>query len=296
MSTFNFQGKKSTNYFEGWYIRILDANNNINYAVIFAVTFYEKDPHAFIQIFDQNKQTNTYLRYDVQSFKANDKEVFIEENRLSVHALKIKSKDYDIDITMTDHDLLNQKSAMGFLEKMPLECYQEVLYLNAIAKGTIKSFDTLTSIDGFSYMEKTYGKNFPRRWFWLQAYNQENAFSFTLAGGSVPTLFFYKFGFFIIIKYLGKEYAFGTYNFARLKVSKQGDHVYFTIKKGAYKVMITALSKDAVVLVGPSKGGNMNLDVLESIDSHMSIKFYKQKNLIYEGDFTHSGFEWMYEK
>lgn len=296
MSTFNFQGKKSSNYFEGWYTRILDENNGINYAVIFAVTYYENDPHAFIQIFDQNKKTNVYLRYPAESFKAHDGVVFIEENRLSLDTLKIQSNDYDIDVNMSHHDLLNQKSAMGFLEKMPLECYQEVLYLNAQVKGTLKANNEFYIIDGFSYMEKTYGKNFPKRWFWLQAYHQETAFSFTLAGGSVPTLFFYKFGFFIIIKYLGKEYAFGTYNFARLKVSKTGDHVYFVIKKGSYKVMITALSKDAVKLVGPSKGGFMNLDVYESINSFMTIKFYKHKNLIYEGEFKHSGFEWMYEK
>ncbi|MFW5865305.1 MAG: tocopherol cyclase family protein [Candidatus Izemoplasmataceae bacterium] len=296
MSTFEYQGKRHINYFEGWYTRIIDLKQAVNLAVIFAVTYYEEDPHAFIQIFDQVNMKNTYLRYDVHSFKADQDEIWIESNRLTLNHLKIVSDAIHIDVSMKNHNHLNKFSAMGFLEKLPLECYQEVLYLDAHLEGIITINGETKNLLGHSYMEKTYGKNFPKRWFWLQANNVKDAFSFTLAGGSVPTLFFTKFGFFIIIKYHEKEYAFGTYNFAKLKVEKVGEHVYFTVKKGTYKITITAYLKNPVNLVGPSKGGNMNLDVLESIESTMTLQFYHHKNLLYEGEFSHAGFEWMYEK
>jgi hypothetical protein len=295
MSTFNYQGRLSTNYFEGWYVRILDETNRLNLAVIFAVTFYEKDPHAFIQVFDQAQNKNTYYRFDVDRFKTEGSLVKIQDNELSMHHLKLMTDNYQFNLTIKKHALLEKKSAMGFLEKFPLECYQEVLFLDALIQGDVIINDTAYKVDGHSYMEKTYGKNFPKKWFWLQASNPLDAFAFTLAGGRVPTLFFTKFGFFIIVKYQAKEYAFGSYNLARLKINKQGDHVFFTVKKGAYKIMISALSKNPVTLVGPSKGGFMNLDVYESIDSDFTIKFYHNKNLIYEGSFTKAGFEWMYE-
>ena len=52
MNTFEYRNLKKKNYFEGWYQRVTDENNNINYSIIFAITKDENDSHSFIQIFD----------------------------------------------------------------------------------------------------------------------------------------------------------------------------------------------------------------------------------------------------
>ncbi|MFH5882214.1 tocopherol cyclase family protein [Liberiplasma polymorphum] len=296
MKNFNYQGLKSSNYFEGWYFRVTDIKNNINLALIFAVTRYEKDPHAFIQIFDQVIQENTYIKMDETEFNFINNTVSIGKNTLSLNKVFLQYKDLIIDLNISNQDLLKKESAMGYLAKFPLECYQEVIYLDATVNGTITKNNETITIDGKGYMEKTYGKRFPKKWFWLQANHFSEPLAFTLAGGYVPTLLIKKFGFFVILHYKDKEYAFGTYNFAKCKINEIGEHVEFIITKGNFKLIILTRQKNPVVLVGPSDYGNMNLDVLESVESIFKLTFYEDKSLVFESESHYAGFEWMYQK
>ena len=69
MNIFQYKNLKQKNYFEGWYFRFTDAVSKINYAVIFAITRNSEDPHAFLQVFNDQTKTNQYIRYDVSEFQ-----------------------------------------------------------------------------------------------------------------------------------------------------------------------------------------------------------------------------------
>ena len=155
--------KKTHNNFEGFYIRIINNDQNINHAFIFAKTHYEKDPHAFIQIFDGIKKTNLYLRFPIDAFKSEEGIISIASNTLSLDKLTINHPSIRAEIKLKNHDFLTQKSAMEPLKHLPLECFQEVIYLNAIAEGRIFIKDTIIDFKGTSYMEKTYGRRFPKK-------------------------------------------------------------------------------------------------------------------------------------
>ena len=66
MKSFTYQNRRKKDYFEGWYTRLVDIENNINIAVIFALTKNELDPHAFIQVYDGVELTNKYFRFDIR--------------------------------------------------------------------------------------------------------------------------------------------------------------------------------------------------------------------------------------
>ena len=137
MKKFNFQDKKSKNYFEGWYFRFTDS---VNYAIIFAITKNEDDPHAFIQLFNDTMKNCIYKRFDINQFRFENGTVYIDSNLLSLDNIYVKIDDYEIDLSFIQKNPLT-KSAMGYLSDAPLDCFQEVILMDGIAKGTIKTLD-----------------------------------------------------------------------------------------------------------------------------------------------------------
>ncbi|MFW5842059.1 MAG: tocopherol cyclase family protein [Bacillota bacterium] len=293
MNKFSLKTHMKHNRFEGWYVRVLDPVQSINLAFIFAYTGFKDDPHAFIQVFDGIKHTNTYHRFELDAFDASGDMVAIGNNILSEDALTIRLKEMTLDVTFDYKVHVKKKSAMGFLAKLPLECYQEILIMTSEVHGNLSYLGASKSIDGSSYMEKTYGRNFPKRWFWLEANQFDDEVSLSLSGGSVPTLFFKPFGFTMIIHLKGEELAFGTYNRAKITRKEHNGIVRFVVTKKPYVITINASLGTPTVLKGPSKYGEMRLDVLESLDASVSLTIKKADNLLYHGNSLYSGFEWM---
>lgn len=293
---FAFKDKRRKQYFEGWYVRVMDEANDFNTAYIFALTKSKDDPHAFIQIFDGVKKVNRYERFMLDTFQTEGDTVTIADNRLSLEGMQIALDGYKAAFEFTNHAPLNVRSAMGFLSKLPLECYQEVVSQTYDVNGRVDTKEGMINIQGVGYMEKTYGRRFPKQWFWLQANRFTDDVQLTLAGGSVPTLFFKPFGFFCLIHVQGKPYVFGTYNRAKITMSRHEESVIFHLKRRHISAVIEATIADPTCLVGPSDGGVMDLDVYETLSSQVALKLYDNNQLLYKGTSLSGGFEWMFEK
>ena len=110
MKSFTYQNRRKKDYFEGWYTRLVDIENNINIAVIFALTKNELDPHAFIQVYDGVELTNKYFRFDIREFSFSN-EVSIGDNLLSPSNLKLDVDNYKIDVVFENKFQL--KSILG---------------------------------------------------------------------------------------------------------------------------------------------------------------------------------------
>ncbi len=298
MKTFKYQNKRDKNYFEGWYLRFTNSQTNDNYAVIFALTKSLDDPHSFIQVFHQDDDKCEYLRFSLNDFSYDfgSNTVRIKNNYLSLNELHVEGNQ-QIDISLKNHSFLkvgnNNKSAMSYLRHFPLECFQEVIYLDAEFSGTIKKGNEI-NISGKAYLEKTYGNNFPSKWVWLQSnHNLENSFSFSV--GKVPFHFLKINGFFLLLQTKDKYYRFSTTNLSTIKVEPFKGGVVVIIRRGFYKVKIHANMLKSTKLVGPSKGGVMSLTVNESLQSTARIKLYKFNKLIFDELFENVGFENMYK-
>lgn len=302
MNLFKYQNKKNINYFEGWYFRFTDSRSKSNFAVIFAVTKHETDPHSFIQVLDAKAHKTYYYRFDITDFSYNSETstVAIGENTISINSLYLKTSDFTITSTTRKIEELKPygktKSVMGFLQNAPLECFQEVVFIEARTSFKIVYPRRTFSGVGKSYMEKTYGKNFPNKWVWLQSnYGQKGSkLSFSL--GLVPILFFKVKGFFLVLQYDGKEERLTSYNLSRVTVRILDNHSYMLIiKKRRTRIELVVTSEDKLTLVGPRKHGLMNLDVFESITSKAGINVYKNKQLVYNDVYENVGVELMYK-
>lgn len=296
MNLFQFQNKKDTNYFEGWYTRITDKENNINLAIIFAVTKDPDNPHAFIQVYDGVQKTNQYIAYDYDLFKYDYESdvAYIKDNELSNHHLVLNTANVEMNITF-NAITKNEKSAMGFLSKMPLECFQEILILDGSFSGNITYLGNEIISQGKLYQEKTYGINFPKKWIWLQSNHPEKSdASLTLAVGLIPLKKLTVKGFFLLLQTNHKTIRFASYNLSKVITEEYSGNITLTFIKKGYKAIIKTRLTDPVKLVGPSKNGKMNLDVYESINSSASVTVYHKKNIILEDNFEYVGLENMW--
>lgn len=300
MNTFKYQDLKKKNYFEGWYQRITDENNNVNYAFIFGITKNESDPHAFIQVFDGIKNEMDYYRFEYSDFYYSKDTVFIKENYLSLDSMYLKTDALEISVLFTNTKKLNNhyknNSAMSFLSKLPLECFQEIVVMDALYKGELTVGNQLTHISGKSYLEKTYGNKFPTKWIWIQGNHFNKDVSLSFSHAIVPIFKWKKKGFLTILNHNDKEYRFASYNLARMKILERSySQVEIVIRKRRYKLVIIAKLVKPTKLVGPSENGVMNLKVYESINSLATLTFTKGRKIIFDTMGRSIGFENMYD-
>lgn len=300
MNTFEYRNLKKKNYFEGYYQRLVDEDNNINYAFIFAITKNEEDPHAFIQVFDGTKNISKYYRYETSDFYYSKGTVFIKDNFLSLKSLYIKTEDIEVSVLFSELKELTSrfrnKSAMSFLLHFPLECFQEVVIIDGLFNGEIITENEALHISGKTYLEKTYGSKFPKQWIWIQGNHFNKDVSLSFSHGMIPFLKWKIKGFITILHYNDKEYRFATYNFSRMKIAKRTEsQVEIVLKKRRYKLIIIAKLINPVELIGPNEEGKMDLQVFESINSLATLTFYKGKKIIFDTMGRSVGFENMYD-
>lgn len=298
MNTFEYKNKKNKNYFEGWYLRVTDEAKNVNLAFIFAITKDVDDPHAFIQVYDGIALTSKYYRFEIEDFKYLKDTVYIKDNYLSLENMYLKVEDIEININIENIVKLkrNRKnsSAMSYMVKFPLECFQEVNIIDGHFNGELILNDETKYIEGKVYLEKSYGNKFPEKWIWIQSNHFNKAASLTFAYGKIPFLKWKVNGFFSILKFNGKEYRFASYNFARIKINKISEtQVEIILKRRFHKLIINAKMIKPVKLVGPLENGKMNLEVFESINSLATLTFYRGRKVLFDTMGRNVGFELM---
>ncbi len=285
---------RKPNHFEGFYVRLCDPGNAVNLALIWAATSHVDDPHAFIQVFDGVRKENTYHRFDADAFYEEGGTLHIGNNTLSDASIHIAVSNLTLEGTFKNLEP-NRKSAMGFLRHFPLQCFQEVLHMNGSFEGSIAlnnapKKDFTASI----YMEKTFGKRFPDRWFWLQANHFDDPSAMlSSAGGRVPLLFFRIFGFFALFRHKGKTYRFGSFKGSKIKISDVTDKKVVRFSSLRHTLIVEITINRPTVLKGPAEYGKMELDVHETIDSQVTLTLRKGSTTLFKGTSPLAGVEWM---
>jgi len=297
MKTFRFQQHRQTDYFEGWYLRVIDPSQQINRSIIFACTFASTDPHAFLQLFSHADKTPQYIRYPLDAFRIEEERIYIGENYISPSEIFIHEADFACDFTISDPVTLasqfGTQSAMSFVSFFKLRTNQEVVYLNAKLEGSMRVLDEETLIDGTTYIEKTYGHKFPPGHIWLQSahFDVPDTY-FSLSVGVVPLLGIETKGWFAVLRHDKDEYRFAIYNLATLKIIRSTkNEVELRITRGRFRLEIEASRSTWVSLVGPTDGAVMSQTVEEAIDGKITLNLYYNNQLVLNTTGMYSGFE-----
>jgi len=308
-----YQGnRKKHNYFEGWYYKLVSFDESMTLAFIPGISKNKKDPHAFIQVFmskgrDQDVHLSRYyFKFPVHLFSYTHDQfsVSIDKNHFSKEkmALDLKNDQIEIhgvvqlqDVTPIKKRVLspNIMGPFGYLNFM--ECYHGVVSMHHTLLGHLRINEkNILFTDGKGYIEKDWGKSFPRAYVWLQSNHfKDDQTSLMFSYADIPFLGFFFKGLIANIIVHGKEYRFATYNFSKVVLEDVGDHfVHYILKKGLYELDIQATSSTQIDLVSP-RNGEMIDTIKEGLSGQIKIKLYKQKNLIYEDIGNHAGIEIM---
>ncbi|MBU1142272.1 MAG: tocopherol cyclase family protein [Firmicutes bacterium] len=308
-----FQGnKKKKNYFEGWYYKLVSYDQKYTLAFIPGVSINENDTHAFVQVFisqtvdKETKLKSHYFRFKFEEFEYshNHFSVKIGSNYFSKEKISIDLRTSQFQIfgniafsnTTPIHKTLlapNIMGTFGYLNFM--ECYHGVISMSHDLSGILKINEVPVSFHkGKGYIEKDWGKSFPRAYVWMQSNHFKNPnTSFMFSYADIPFIGLYFKGLIANLVYEGKEYRFATYNFAKVKTEElQENNVHYILKKGRYTLDIEAKSTTQIGLASPKNGMMIN-QIKEGLSGYIDLKFYKGKKLIVEDRGLHAGIEIM---
>jgi hypothetical protein len=283
--------RKNKDYFEGWYLKVVDNDNN-SYAFIFGISLYKKDPHSFIQILNSEEGKSYYFRFAVEDFYYNKDSIRIKDNILGVHKINISVEQFDIDLNieaiMPLKNGLFTKSIMCFFKYLPLPTYHEIVFMNSKVEGIMNTNDNNKMINGTGYMEKNYGVTFPKKWLWFQtnSFKNYNA-SLAFAKAEIGCLK----GYFCILNVDNDEFRFATYNGFKLECSDNDTEIQLAMKKNDIHLEIFVKKESGFFIVGPIKKGKMERKIEESLTSTLTISLYKNSELIFHDSAINVGYE-----
>ena len=223
---------------------------------------------------------------DMIQIITNDKSYIVND----IKSVNVSFNGISFDIHQDDLTLTGQisygpllkptKDIMSYYRFLPIECKHQVYSLYHHLDGYIDINGKHISFNnGNGYIEGDKGRNFPKQYVWINAINQEA--SIVLAVATIPLGLITIKGITCLIAHNGKQYRFGTYNFA--KVIKL-DRSQIVIKKGKYLLTIDMSDNTGHPLKAPVKGDMVRfIHECPSGNIHYTLT-YKGKTLM---DITH---------
>ena len=297
---------KKAPYFEGWYFRLVNADEDKRYAIIVGILL-GNDAHAFIQILEGHTRRTAYHRYPIDQFRA-DKDRFIVtlgENEFSNERLVLNLRRPE-DLGQITCDLrfsntqpwpvhLYAPGAMGIFGWLPfLECNHGVVSFNHGIHGVMHvGGERVDFSGGRGYIEKDWGRAFPSAYIWMQSNHFEVRDASLMASVAlVPMLGFTLHGFITALHLKGQLIVFSTYNGARIKhLSFDENTIKLVLCKSTYRLEIDGERAAGSIIMGPSSTHGMVKRVDETLDARLHVRLLRRENVLFTGIGRHAGLE-----
>lgn len=293
-----FQGSISKrNYFEGWYYKLVNSEENYTCAFIPGISTgtsrYKR--HAFIQFADNTNQLPIYKPYSIHSFSYSDQPFVIDIDRCSFSdqgmIININTKDYSIKgelefSSFTDIERTTiMPTIMGYYRYIPfMECFHSIISLHHTLKGYLKVNDRLIDFtNGTGYLEKDFGTSFPSQWVWIHSNTFRNkGTSLMCSIASIPFMRKTFTGFLCVFYIDHREYRFATYLKGKItKLSCSKNRTFIEIQQDNLTLQIRTMYDNGNVLIAP-KNGDMNRKIVESMSAKLKVSLIKDHKILYE--------------
>lgn len=305
-----FQGQnKKRRYFEGWYFKCISADRKHAIAIIPGMAI---DPQgkkqAFIQVINAVTGKTWYHHFPYSEFIALSErfDVEIDNNAFNAEGLSL-NVDTDEGIIKgrltfeNSHPFPSGKKnpgIMGPFGVLPfMECYHAIIHLYHEINGEIElDGEILNFTGGVGYIEKDYGRSFPRTYLWLQAshFNLNNA-SFVFSRARIPFLGMEFPGFFAYLTDFKEiNLRFATYNHSKLvewEVDQEKGTCAGKLTGPAGQLDFKARMAGGGKLRAPVDGF-MDREIVESITAEVWVRLANhQGDVLFEGISSEAGME-----
>lgn len=271
-----FQGwGKTRKYFEGWYYKILNAEENKALAIIPGISMNgHGERHAFVQVLDGKKQTARYHQFPEETFAPSPHQfdLKIGPNRFSKARIELQLPELHGSIQFKSRKSWPNRwyapGIMGPFTFVPfMECYHGILSMHHVLEGQLHYHQqAIDFTGGKGYMEKDWGHSFPRAYIWMQSNHFSNPdISLKTSVAQIPWLGRAFTGLIAGLLVNGTLHEFTTYNFTRLrKVAVHEEGVEIIMENRRHRLAIYARQHNATELASPI-GGFMDGRIKESM-------------------------------
>jgi len=301
-----FQGVgKQRSYFEGYYIKIVDTELDIALALIPGVSYdAQGNGHAFIQVLDGIAKTAEYHRFSIDEF-AFAKTGF----DLSIGKSRFHESGCEVVLPGLQLSLKHQLSipwpwkwwspgAMGPFSFVPgMECRHGIVSLHHGVEGSLRQNnqpELQLTPKAVGYIEKDWGRSFPRGWVWLQTNHlasETEPCCLLVSAGRVPWITGAFRGFIAAIHFRGRFLPFTTYNGSRFALKLEDDCARMVFSRKEITLSITAYHAPGVDLISPIPGDGMLGRVNESMQATADVILTEGGRILLDTKASWVGFE-----
>jgi hypothetical protein len=297
---------KKPPFFEGWYYKLISADERNKVAIIPGVILGE-DAHSFVQVLDGVDGFTSYLKFPFQDFRSDGLRFALE-----IGNNKFDDSHLSIDLDRSECHIsgeirlgplnpwpvsLLSPGVMGWYAWVPrMECYHGVLSFSHPLNGTLTLNGKLMDFNGGrGYIEKDWGQAFPSAWVWFQSNHFAGESACITGSVAIIPWINHAFRGFIVGFWLnGNLYRFTTYNGSKIEsLQIFDDHVDWVLQNNKYRLLITACRVEGGMLRGPTRI-NMGQRVLETLNATIHVRLEtKEGSLIFDGVGNNTGLEVM---
>ena len=314
--------RQDSQFFEGWYYKLISKDRINRWAVIPGV-FHHPDPelrHAFVQVLNGVTSQVTYHRFPINDFQASRKEwqIRIGRNKFGSNGLQLDLDDGSQQVKGEIHfGKLNpwpvrflSPGVMGPYRFAPfMQTYHGVLSLDHSLTGSlVVQGKQVDFTEGRGYIEKDWGKTFPRAYVWMQSNHfPQSGVSLTASVATIPWLTGWFRGFLVGLLLEKRLYRFTTYLGSEIQTLTVTDEEVTwkligkslsdpAIEFPAYQLTILAERGQGGLLSSPELDG-MTPRILESLSATIEVKLIgldkklDPRKTIYQGKGACGGLE-----
>jgi tocopherol cyclase len=283
-------------FFEGYYYKLYSVRQDRTLAFIPGVfdNGTEAGRHAFLQMLDSAGSRYRYLRFPIGELAASGTgfDLRLGDSRFRLDSCALGVKHAQAEIAGTVHlsgivpwpKLPFSRGTMGPFGFLPfLEDYHQVCALHARLTGSVTlDGEAIDFTDGYGYIEKDWGRAFPRAWIWLQSvFTDAPHSSVFLSLAEVPLGKLVFKGFLACVLFQGTPYVFATYTGATCRAAQDGGLVRIVLKSIRHRAVLTIDRSTAgsIRCLAPT-GGQMQPRDDESLDASVTVELNQGKKLV----------------
>jgi hypothetical protein len=295
-------------FFEGWYVKLVDATERHRYAVIPGISLSPggEGPHSFIQVLDGVTGETAYHTYPVTDVWAAEDafDVRIGPNRFTSDAITLDLPGPALDLRghvafrgLTPWPVtLTAPGIMGPFGWIPgMECNHGVVSMDHALEGTLtRGTRRIDVTGGRGYIEKDWGQAFPAAWVWTQTNHfATTGTSLTASIAIIPFGPISFRGFIVGLLHRGVLYRFATYSGATTeRLAIEADRVTWVLRSPLYRLRLVAQRAAGGDLRGPSPT-DMGRRVPETLQAAVEVRLTARHTdtILFSDTGRHAGLE-----
>ncbi|HEX3026660.1 MAG TPA: tocopherol cyclase family protein [Clostridia bacterium] len=254
-------------YFEGWYYRVQTAGGE-TVALIPGICKTKNGAHAFVQLIASFLERTFYFDYPARKFVPSGGELLfcVGDNLFSNDRMELDiRREIAVRGTVEFRNPTEYSAGfwgrdiMGPFSLLPyLECRHGVVCVKSSLAGSLNiSGRTMDFDGGTGYIEKDWGRFFPRSYVWMESarFAHSDA-SFMLSYADVPVFGKSIRGLIAFLYFRGKFYRFATYSAASVtRFFQKNGEIFLRAESPFFRIDVKAYSGQGGELAAPAEDG-----------------------------------------